>query len=178
MAQLGGRGIDVVFDFRFDGGLWWQALPLVNEHSRAGLEKNEFAGSNCERTTAELRIYPVEIENTAITLLLDTNPTLSISRGDLRPNGKAYRLNVWVLSSESFVASSELRTHLDWLLSKIGLSKTQQMALQSDSDLRLSVFCVWWSKTGVGGPRITSQQMTSLASSNLEITIDAQYFGE
>ncbi len=178
MLQLGHRGIDVLFDFRFDCGLWWQTLPLVYEYSNEGRKTIELAESNCERTTAELRIYPVEIDNTSLTLLLNTNSTKAISRGDLRPNGKAYQLTVWSLSSESFVVSTVLGNHLDWLLSKIRLSINQQITLQSDSDLRISVFCVWWSKTGVGGPRITSQQMTSLAASWLELTIDAQYFEE
>jgi hypothetical protein len=177
MQELGERNWDLTFDFRFGGELWWKQLPLTEEFRKeVGEMETSDSAYNCERTYAELRIYPAIIDVSAVTHLLNANPTTSISRGDLRPNGKVFRLSVWSISSETFVKSLLLQDHLEWLLSKVKLSDSQQQALQQDVDLRLSVYCVWWSKNGIGGPRIASSHMLSLATSGLEFTIDAQYF--
>ena len=179
MQELGERNWDVTFDFRFGGELWWKRLPLAEEFPTVdeGEEKESRVNSNnCERTFAELRIYPETIDVSAVTQLLNVSPTTSMSRGELRPNGKEFRLSVWSISSETYVKSFLLGEHLEWLLSKVKLTESQQKELQQDVDLRLSVFCVWWSKNGIGGPRIASSHMLSLATSGLEFTVDAQYF--
>ena len=87
-----------------------------------------------------------------------------------RPNG-------WFLSSEGKVSSSDLRTHLDWLLSLVLPKKDALLDLQRVDGLKMLVRCPWWSN-GNDGPVLWPEQMKGLSELNLECDFDFKDYRE
>ncbi len=100
----------------------------------------------CERTTAVLRIGRGAMSPSRVTELLGVTPTsVTVSGEGGIPLGGAVRLgksNVWVLSSEGFVASKDLRRHVDWILATVYPSKSALFSLQDMPDVTMDISCV------------------------------------
>lgn len=175
MSGLCVRGSDLEIEFHFTGNIWLQDLPLL---ANVTSDRNVALEIGCERTYAELRIYPVDYGIPEITKIVGANPTTALAKGEKRYLDKVYSRNVWSLSSENSVSSNVLDEHLSWLLPQIAIDNSQKTLLSNDKELRLTVFCVWWSQAKRGGLRISTKNMGLLAASELELTIDAQYFGD
>jgi hypothetical protein len=134
---------------------------------------------SCERVCAQLVVYPDSLTSEDVTGILECDPTDAVNRGDIRnTSGKVYPKTVWALSSEQSVISKDLRDHVDWLLSTVALSESKSQKLATDEGLRLAVKCIWWSKSGTGGPTLWPEQMSALANFDLECTFDICFFGD
>ena len=106
-------------------------------------------------------------------MILSSQPNESLRIGDrIGSRGKIASKSYWAISSEYEVESLDLRDHLDWLLLQFKLDDCAKEKLELDRELRICVFCVWWSKTGSGGPTIWPEQMKELGRRDLELTID------
>lgn len=137
----------------------------------------------CERTYAELRIYSGELKRDEMSAMLGVVPTFSIGVGEETPPNSLGRsikgkINGWFLSSESAVASKDIRHHLDWLIETVRQHVKGLHELQERPGVRMSVNCIWWSKQGGGGPTLWPEQMRSLSELNLECSFDFAYYGE
>ncbi len=136
----------------------------------------------CERTCAALRIYPGEITPEEVSPRLKLLPTSQQTTGEQQLNRigriRVARLNGWFLSSESAVKSMDLRRHLDWLLDKLEPTADALRVLQIEPGTRMAVNCIWWSKTGQGGPTLWPEQMSRLAALNLECSFDVSFYGD
>ncbi len=138
---------------------------------------------SCERTCAKLRIYGGELTPHEITEILGIMPTSCITRGESSvPNslGRSvtHRLNGWFLSSEEHVKSLDLRRHLDWLINSISPHSNQLKILQDYPGVAVDVTCIWWSKSGHGGPTLWPLQMQPLAELNLECRFEISFYGD
>ena len=135
----------------------------------------------CERTFAQLQIYTDNIEPNAITEQLGIPPSRSQKKGDVLTNSSGVeripKINGWFLSSEPWVASKDVRRHLDWLLSQLVPIKERLLALQDMETVRMVVKCIWWSAYGDGGPTLWPEQMQLLADLNLECSFSLAFFG-
>jgi hypothetical protein len=128
---------------------------------------------SCERVFASLRIYPQKYTIEEVSAILSSQPNESVRIGDpIGTRGKVATKTYWSISSEERVKSLDLRDHLDWLLSQFNLDESAKRDLALDKALRLCVFCVWWSRSGSGGPTIWPEQMSELGRRDLELTID------
>jgi len=136
----------------------------------------------CLETRASLRIYPGARHPDEVTALLHTAPTSIKVAGEAVTNRRGLtriiRTNGWFLSSEGHVVSKDLRRHLDWLLEQLVPARAGLMALQRETDVRMSVNCVWWSRSGHGGPTLWPAQMRALVDLDLECSFDVYFFGE
>lgn len=136
----------------------------------------------CERTCAELLIYPGAISPDEVSNRLRLPPTSQQLKGEQRTNSigrtRTIRVNGWFLSSERAVQSMDLRRHLDWLLDQLEPAAEAIRGLQDESGMRMGVNCIWWSKAGQGGPTLWPEQMGRLAALNLECTFDISFFGD
>ena len=133
---------------------------------------------SCDRTCAELRIYPAARDVVDVSAIMCLSPTESGNAGEVRStlNGKSRTVKKthWVLSSEQYVTSKDLRTHLDWLLRKVSQS-TAGLANLSQDGTKISIICIWWSATGQGGPTLWPEQLRGLADLGLEVGFDIQF---
>jgi hypothetical protein len=128
---------------------------------------------SCERVFASLRVYPDVYSIEEVSMILSSQPNESLRIGDrIGSRGKIASKSYWAISSEYEVKSLDLRDHLDWLLLQFKLDDCAKEKLEFDRELRICVFCVWWSKTGSGGPTIWPEQMKELGRRDLELTID------
>lgn len=136
----------------------------------------------CESTYAELRIYSGDLPPSEVTQLLRLSPSEVHEKGQTRRSrlGRTHvlHLNGWFLSSEGHLASKDLRRHLDWLLGALGPSLDGLTELQSRSDVRVTVACIWRSAHGHGGPVLWPEQMRRLAELDLEVGFDVYFFGD
>jgi Domain of unknown function (DUF4279) len=132
----------------------------------------------CDRTCAQLLIYSSELKPKEITdFLKGIEPTAQVL--SKQPEGEyPGRANGWFLSSENFVNSKDLRTHLDWLLKMIAPRAVELTELQAREGVKMYVYCPWWAKYGGGGPSIWPEQMKMLSALNLECTIDFADYSE
>ena len=133
---------------------------------------------SCDRTTAELRIYP-SCSADEVSKILGLQPTESGNAGDLRVTGTGKSRTVkkthWVLSSEASVSSKDLRAHLDWLLEKVTPHSDGLAKLVMQEGTKVCVVCVWWSANGQGGPTLWPEQMKGLADLGIELGFDIQF---
>ncbi len=135
---------------------------------------------SCDRTCANLLIYPAMLSQEEITKVLHMEPTESQNKGEQVTNSsgrtRIAKSTYWEISSEPFVTSMDLRAHLDWLLDQIGAPEGNLPALQENHDVKMCVNCIWWSRAGHGGPTLWPEQMSRLANLNLECTFDVQFY--
>lgn len=138
--------------------------------------------ATCERTIAELRIYPSLLTVDEVSGILGVSPSEGKNAGDLvtgaRDRVREVKRTYWCLSSEEHVDSKDLREHLNWLLDQLPSSEDSFIHLAKDDGLRMSICCIWWSCNGQGGPTLWPEQMVRISSLGLECTFDIQFYGE
>jgi hypothetical protein len=127
----------------------------------------------CERTCAELRIYSGDMHPSTVTMRLGLEPTSVVAKGEASPPNSLGRtrlgtLNGWFLSSESFISSTDVRHHIDWLLGNLMQKRDALQVLQDDPGIKMGIVCPWWSQYGDGGPTLWPEQMRGMAELNLE----------
>ena len=133
----------------------------------------------CEKTFAELRIYPGDLKPSTVSDILHLKPTHFVDVGEPIIGTRAIgRINGWFLSSEAFVHSRDLRAHLDWLLLALRDSVDELRRLQRMMGVRMYVYCSWWSRCGECGPTLWPAQMEKLVLLNLECSFSFIYTGE
>ena len=136
----------------------------------------------CERTCAELLIYPGAMDPVLVSKRLELEPTLLQRAGDRSRNSlgreRVTAVNGWFLSSEGRSSSMDLRRHLDWLLERLVPKRNAVLALQQIEGLKMGVNCIWWSAQGQGGPTLWPEQMRSLADLDLECSFDVSCYGD
>lgn len=136
----------------------------------------------CDRTCVDLRIYPSELRHEDISTLLGIQPTEMQNKGDEIPTARGTirvaKVTLWLLSSEGSVSSKDVRAHLDWLLDRLANSHEGLRDLQELHPVKMSVCCIWWSRSGHGGPTLWPEQMRELADLNLECSFEIQFHPE
>lgn len=146
------------------------------------MKRYDDAYSSCERTLAELRIYPGQRDPDWVTDFLGIEPTETNRKGEQHQNSlgivRTVRISSWFLSSEGKVNSKDARRHLDWLLDALECAPTRVNALVTDETVRIYVICVWWSAAGHGGPTISPSQMARLAQLGLELGFDVYFLAD
>jgi len=134
----------------------------------------------CDRTCAKLLIYPSELKHEDITASLGLEPTEAHNNGDeiptIRGTMRVAKVTFWLLSSENYVVSKDVRAHLDWLLERLSNSHDALRDLQQTHEVKMSVDCPWWSRGGHGGPALWPEQMRQLAELNLECSFEVQFY--
>ena len=137
--------------------------------------------ANCNRTHAELRIYPGSKSAGDVTKCLGVEPTGTQDEGELFENSTSRvwkaPLTGWFLSSEGQVDSKDLEDHVDWLLAKLAGAESALFTLQEQEVTKMTVACIWWSADGHGGPGLKPAQMHALAEFNLECSFDIYFRG-
>ena len=150
---------------------------LVSRSAR--LTPLDYSYPTCERTCAELRIYPQKISTRELSELLRITPSECGDAGDVRigSGGRTRELQrtYWVLTSEHSIKSNDLRHHLDWLIEKVSPCTEQLAAFSNNDGGKITVCCIWWSALGHGGPTLWPEQMAWLASTGLEVGFDIQF---
>jgi len=135
----------------------------------------------CERTYAELRVYSDEVKPNKITDILGETPSSQQSKGSKRISSRGNtietKINGWFLSSESQLSSLDLRDHLSWLMEKLA-PKILKFEKLREKKVVMTVYCLWWSAHGHGGPTLWPEQMKILSDLELECSIDFSYFGD
>jgi len=135
----------------------------------------------CERTLAELLIYPEVLDPNAITDRLGITPTQLNVKGveQATPSGRMVPAprSLWALSSEGQVDSLDVRRHLDWLIERLMPARQALLELQLVPRTRMGVNIIWWSAHGTGGPTLWPEQMAGLAELGLEVSFDVSFFG-
>jgi hypothetical protein len=136
--------------------------------------------SSCSLTYATLCIYFIDPD--LVTQKLGINPTGRQKKGCISdlPNGsqKIGTVNSWLLSSEKYVSSKDMRTHLDWLLNKVEPTAAQILEIQQIRDIKITVRSTWFSAEGLGGPTLWPEQMERMAKLNLECAFSFADYSE
>ena len=78
-----------------------------------------------------------------------------------------------LLSSESHVASKDVRRHIDYVLDLIDRDSELRASIREH---RSDITCFWASAQGHGGPTVSPQQMSRLASLGIDLWFD--FYGE
>lgn len=135
---------------------------------------------SCERTLAELRVYTDLLDPNLIGPRLGITPSRVQVRGQLiSPSSeRVAQRSAWFLSTEPHVDSKDLRRHLDWLMRHLSGARSALLDLQDSPGIQMTVNCIWWSRSGQGGPTLWPQQMQRLAELNLECALDFSFYGE
>lgn len=128
---------------------------------------------SCHETFVTLRIYSDNISPEEISKSLKTNPSESVSKGDVYgiKTRKIRNHNGWFLTSEGFVESKDCRRHFDFLADKITSLKPNFKELQNKG-CQIDISCFWSSENGQGGPTLSPKQLKKLAQLELEIWFD------
>lgn len=140
------------------------------------------AYGSCAETRAELLVYPGALAPIDVTQRLQLEPTEVSFAGETKVNSRGRtrtaKSSWWSLSSGNHVRSLDVRPHLDWLLAALVPRAESLRELQSVPGVRMSVNCVWYSRSGHGGPTLWPEQMGPLAELDLECSFDVYLLGE
>jgi hypothetical protein len=136
--------------------------------------------ATCERTKAVLRIHCGKLSPNLISDELRLKSTDVVEMGMAgRMNKRGFapigKVNLWMLDSENYVVSRDLRHHLDWILNLVEPSASGILKLRQDG-LVMDIWSVWWSKTGDGGPALWPSQMRRIAALDLELSIGFAFY--
>lgn len=124
----------------------------------------------CTETFSTLRLFSDVIQPSAITELLNIEPTCTFTKGEPNDRGFVRTNNGWLLSSEHVVSSKDTRRHIDWILSQIEPKANQLQDLRSKM-VEMDISSLWVS-TGQGGPVLSPTQMMVLARLELDVWWD------
>lgn len=134
----------------------------------------------CDRTFAELRIYPKTLNTSQITEILDLSPSDLGNAREIQHNSYGKMRTVknthWLLSSEKFVQSKDLRIHLNWFINILFEKSDGLINISNMDDCKMSIDCTWWSAVGHGGPTLWPEQLRALAEIGLEVSFDIQFY--
>lgn len=134
--------------------------------------------ATCAETYATLRVY--ELAPQVVTSALGLEPDSTQTRGDAmypRAGSPLYRVDGWFMTSRGFVASRDVRRHLDWLLDRLEPCASALRDLRS-AGARMDVSCFWASASGHGGPALSPKQSQRLGNLDLEVWFDVYFWDE
>ena len=128
---------------------------------------------SCERTCAELLIYPGDMTPDEVTQTLGISPSMTGLKRPGQTSNYSSKVgmpkpNFWGLSSEENVESKDLRRHLDWLLDLLDTAKEGLKIVRRRDDCKMYVQCIWWAGLG-GGPILWPEHMRRLSALDLEV---------
>jgi hypothetical protein len=134
----------------------------------------------CIRTSVSLCIYKIDPDY--VTETLNINPTIRHKKGAITtlPSGKEIigKVNSWVLESDKYISSKDIRTHLDWLLDMIEPHIRELKELQRIPTTKMAIRCSWWSAEEDGGAlALWPEQMKRIAKANLELELLIACYG-
>lgn len=134
---------------------------------------------SCARALADLRIYSDTLPAAEMEKLIGVPPTEVMIKDRLvtLPSGvqRVQKFHAYFLNSEAFVASRDLRRHLDALLARIADRGEGLHALWRTGEVECAISCLWWAAHGHGGPRLRADQLALMAELGLEWTCDFTY---
>lgn len=153
-----------------------------NDSSYSNANGEYYEEEYCDRVCAELCIYSGEMSPFEVTRILGIQPTDT----DYAVDGDEQRIittligtvskpNAWFLSSESFIKSTNMRRHIDWLTEKLKNCSHALKQLQETDGIKMYVACIWWVNLDGGGPILRPKQMRDLADLNLKCAFDFQF---
>jgi hypothetical protein len=129
----------------------------------------------CFVTYADLRIYHDDLDPDRITGLLGIEPSWAQVKGRAytKPNGREFTppIGGWFLSTKGVVGSRDVRRHVDWILDRLAGKDEILKRFQAEGH-QMSVFCLWQSVHGHGGPILSPEIMRRLGEMELEIGFD------
>ncbi len=83
-------------------------------------------------------LNPPEVTDT-----LELSPSMSFKRGDWRNETDKWNHNFWSLSSQGKIQSSNLATHLEWLLDQLEPIKLRLLEIMNRKDTEAEISCFW-----------------------------------
>lgn len=137
---------------------------------------------SCAECFARLMIYPGDRHPDIITDIFKVQPTMVNVVGEKITNSRGRIREIrdfgWFLSTESIVASKDIRHHIDWIVRTIYPHRKELKEIQGMSDMKMSLKCVWFSLLGHSGPVLWPEQMSALAELDLECSFDIYFVDE
>ena len=133
--------------------------------------------SSCEETYATLRIFDNHLSPDSVSARLEIEPTRTLTKGEARgKQGRVNQSNGWFLSSEHHVVSLDTRRHIDWILDQLSSNSLEILQMQKNG-AKIDITSFWVSKSGNGGPMLSTYQLQRLSEMQIEICWDI-YIGE
>jgi hypothetical protein len=129
------------------------------------------------RVAVQLLIYSDKLSPRQIAEYLHIHPTRAVEKG-VKAGARtgtpvAVPRHLWELSSESEVATQELPSHLDWLLSKLLPVSAQLRILRDDELVRSKLVAVVWGNGEIAHAEVCIRHMKSLV--DLELNLEFEF---
>ncbi len=115
-----------------------------------------------------------------VTESLELLPTRSHKIGDWRNESKLdrWKHSYWSLSSKEEVKSSNLATHIEWIINKIEQSKSRLLDILNRDHIKAEISCFWILPSDHEYLNISSELLKKIAELNLNMEIDIYSNGE
>lgn len=134
------------------------------------------------RTFASLRFRGDRLEPGRVTEILRVTPTLAYRKGEIyKQSGNREargRTNLWLLSSKRQVDSQDLIDHLDYLLSFLYPSQSDETRVEQlnnlirDGHIEADVGCFWYGAGGAQPPVIPDRMRIALERLPARLELD------
>ena len=137
-----------------------------------------FENENCDATHASFRIQGINLIPAEITKILKLAPTYSHGKGDQlkgKSDDRQRMSGMWLISSAEAVKSTSLERHISFLLERLETVTSQIQLLKSDESVEIDFLCYWASRTGHGGPVLSSGVLSRLGA--LCHVVNFDYYG-
>lgn len=137
---------------------------------------------SCGEARAALLVYTPGFSPDEVTTRLGIQPSQVRKLGEAIQNSsgrtRIAKSSFWELSSEGQVDSLDMRRHIDWLTDLLTPRATELLGLQEVPGVVMALTCVWYSRSGHGGPVLWPEQMRALADLNLECSFDIYFLDD
>lgn len=141
-----------------------------------GLRENP----NCGRTYATFRVGGPRLKPAEFTTVIGVEPTSAFLKGqDIGTSDRPVpsSTGIWLLSTEELLTSTSIETHLWLLLDKLRPASARIKELAAEQSLEMDFFCYWRSKFGHGGPELSPDVLSRIASLGASLGFDI-YLGD
>ncbi len=124
------------------------------------------------QTEATFRMSGNTVDPHEITAVLGIMPSKAFKAGDPRGKSAQWKHGQWSLSSEDHVSSTELQTHIEWLLDQLEPVQARIRSLLSKGDIEADIFCYWQFETFNAGLVLTAPLLKRLGDFNIDLDLD------
>jgi Domain of unknown function (DUF4279) len=113
-----------------------------------------------------------ELNPQEVTDSLKINPSMSFKRGDWRNETDKWEHNFWSLSSQDKIQSSNMATHLEWLLNQLEPIKLRLLEILNREGISAEISCFWIFPTDHENITLSPELIQKIADLSVSLSIE------
>ena len=136
------------------------------------IEVSKMIDNEQNQIYATLILRGKELNPQEVTDSLGLSPSMSFKIGDWRNETDRWKHNLWTLSSQDKIQSSNLANHLEWLLDQLEPVKPRLLDILNTNNIKAGISCFWILPTDNENLGLTAELLKKITDFGLYLEID------